>query len=399
MKQDDTLESAAVAPIQDGIDMWARADMEPRIRDILDRTIRDRAHGPYSARTEAEVIAMLTRYFERTERLQQIAVDDVSRMAGGASKEQFAFTLRHAGNPAGERLVLRMDPLEAIAQTCRGREAQVHRAFDGKLPVASVRSVDAEGDILGQPAIILGFVSGVTEPTEGTGHGVSGIGTRYDHWADKLSPQFIDALATVHTFDLVGADLDLFAVPRAGTRQAALWQVNWWSKVWWDGLVQPVAIMTYAERWLRENAPICEKPVMCHSDLRLGNFMFEEPSGKFTAVLDWELAHIGDFHEDIAWATQRLFGTWTDDGTFLVCGLIAREKFLADYEARSGNRIDPERLRYYEVLNAYKCGVIDLGQAMRASTEGNSHQDIVLTWLGSAGGVFLQQLVTLMRED
>ncbi|WP_327195404.1 phosphotransferase [Sphingobium sp. Ant17] len=189
-----------------------------------------------------------------------------------------------------------------------------------------------------------------------------------------------------------------FAAPEPGTRQAAIWQVNWWSQVWWDGVVQPVAMVTYAERWLRENAPICDQPVMCHSDLRLGNFMFEEPSGKFTAVLDWELAHIGDFHEDIAWAIQRLFGTWTDDGIFLVCGLIARDEFLRAYEIASGNRIDPVKLRYYEVLNAYKCAVIDLGQAMRAATESNNHQDIILTWLGSAGAVFLEQLVTLIRE-
>ena len=263
---------------------------------------------------------------------------------------------------AGEKLVLRMDPLEAIAQTCRGREAQVHKAFVDILPVASVRSVDADGEILGQPAIILGFVNGVTEPTQGTGHGFSGIGIRYDDWAAKLTPQFIDALAQVHLLDWRANDLSYFAAPEAGTRQAAIWQVNWWSKVWWDGLVQPVPMMSYAERWLRENAPVCDQPVMCHSDLRLGNFMFEEPSGKFTAVLDWELAHIGA------------------------------------YEAQSGNVIDPMKLRYYEVLNAYKCAVIDLGQAMRAATESNNHQDIILTWLGSAGAVFLEQLVTLIRE-
>ncbi len=340
---------------------------------------------------------MLTRYFA-AEGLADVAISDVSRMAGGASKEQFAFLLRHGADRQGERLVLRMDPLEAISQTCRGREAQVHRAFADILPVASVRSIDADGDIIGQPAIILGFVQGVTEPSQGSGHGVSGIGTRYDDWADKLAPQFIDALAKVHRFDWRTADLSYFAAPDPGTRQAAIWQVNWWSQVWWDGVVQPVAMLAYAERWLRENAPICDHPVMCHSDLRLGNFMFEEPSGKFTAVLDWELAHIGDFHEDIAWATQRLFGTWTDDGTFLVCGLISRDAFLSGYEAASGNRIDPTKLRYYEVLNAYKCAVIDLGQAMRAATESNNHQDIILTWLGSAGAVFLEQLVTLIRE-
>lgn len=388
--------NASARPI-DTVDIWDRDDMEPRIREILDRTVRDRVKGPYTAKTDTEVIAMLERYFA-TEGLGDIRVSGIARMAGGASKEQFAFLLQHKAVPEGERLVLRMDPLEAIAQTCRGREAQLHRAFGEILPVASVRSVDADGVVLGQPAIILSFVEGVTEPSDGKGHGVSGIGTRFDEWAPKLAPQFLNAFVQIHRFDWRGADLSYFAAPEPGTRQAAIWQVNWWSKVWWDGLVQPIAMVTYAERWLRENAPVCDDPVLCHSDLRLGNFMFEEPSGAFTAVLDWELAHIGDFHEDLAWAIQRLFGTWSEDGAFLVSGLIRREEFFRLYEEMSGNRIDPERLRYYEVLNAYKCAVIDLGQAMRAATESNNHQDIILTWLGSAGAVFLEQLVTLIRE-
>lgn len=389
--------SVRTTPAIDRVDIWDRDQIEPRIKDLLDRTLRDRAKGPYAAKTDIEVIAMLERHFASESR-EPIEIVDVARLSGGASKEQFAFTLRRPGDIEGERLVLRMDPLEAIAQTCRGREAQVHRAFQNILPVAPVRSLDADGDLIGQPAIILGYVHGVTEPTQGKGHGISGIGTHFEEWASKLAPQFLDALAKVHRFDWRSADLSYFAAPEPGTRQAAIWQVNWWSRVWWDGAVQPVAIMAYAERWLRENAPICDNPVMCHSDLRLGNFMFEEPSGQFTAVLDWELAHIGDFHEDLAWSMQRLFGTWTDGGEFLVSGLIPRAQFLSVYEELSGNRIDPVKLRYYEVLNAYKCAVIDLGQAMRAATEGNSHQDIVLTWLGSAGGVFLEQLVTMMRE-
>jgi hypothetical protein len=59
----------------------------------------------------------------------------------------------------------------------------------------------------------------------------------------------------VHRFDWRSADLSYFAAPEPGTRQAAIWQVNWWSRVWWDGAVQPVAIMAYAERWLREMLP------------------------------------------------------------------------------------------------------------------------------------------------
>lgn len=380
-----------------GIDMWDRDDMEPRVREILDRTVRDRGTGPYSAKTDAEVIAMLERLFA-TEGLRDVAISDIQRMAGGASKEQFAFRLTHGEAPEGERLVLRMDPLESITQTCRGREAQLHVAMADVLPVAPVRFVDPDGEKLGQPGVILGFVDGVTEPTAGSGKGVSGIGSRYDAWAAKLAPQFIDALVTIHGFDFSAADLSFFAVPEANSKQAPLWQVNWWSKLWWDSIVQPVPVVTLAERWLRENAPVCERPVVVHCDLRIGNFMFEEPSGRFTAVLDWELAHIGDFHEDIAWATQRLFGARREDGVFLVCGLLPRDEFIALYEERSGNRVDPVRLHYYEMLNAYKCAVMDLGQAIRAATQSNNHQDLVLTWLGSAGSVFLHDMVKLMRE-
>lgn len=378
------------------IDVWDRDDMEPRVREILDRTVRDRARGPYKAKSDDEVIAMLERFFV-AQGMTGVAITDVQRMAGGASKEQFAFTLAHDGAET-ERFVLRMDPLEAISQSCRGREAQLQVALGKVLPVAPVRWVDIDGEIIGQPAVILGFVKGVTEPSELSGKGVSGIGSRYDAWAEKLAPQFVDALVTIHGFDWSGSDMSLFAVPAAGTKQAAIWQVNAWSKLWWDGLVQPVPIVTYAERWLRENAPVCDKPVVCHCDLRIGNFMFEEPSGKFTAVLDWELGHIGDFHEDIAWATQALFGAWSDDGVFLVCGLLPRDQFIREYEEKSGNRIDPRKLRYYEVLNAYKCAVMDLGQAIRAAEESNNHQDLLITWLGSAGAVFLDQIVKLIRE-
>ena len=374
---------------------WDRSDMEPRIAEILDRKLRVRSAGPYAAKTDREVAAMLRRVFVANG-FKGVGIERIERMTGGASKEQFAFTLKHDGCEDGERLVLRMDPLESTAQTCRGREAEIQSAMFGVVPVAPVVYVDADGTTLGQPGMITRFVHGVTKPSDIRGSSVSGIGSRYDAWASKLAPQFVDGLARIHRFDWRAHNLSYFQAPQAGTSQAALRQVNWWSRVWWDDLVEPVPVVTLAERWLRENAPVCDRPVVVHGDYRIGNFMFEEPSGRFTAVLDWELAHIGDFHEDIAWVTQKLFGRRCEDGEFLVCALLPRREFIEQYEAKSGNRVDPERLRYYEILNAYKCAVMDLGAAMRAAHQGNNHQDLVLTWLGSAGAVFLNQLVVFL---
>lgn len=377
---------------------WDRDNMEPRVREILDRTVVDRARGPYRAKTADQVATILEGYFAKAEGLSGITISDVRRMAGGASKEQFAFVLRHTGDSKGTPLILRMDPLECISQSCRGREAQLHIAMKGVVPVAGIRGYDADGEILGQPGMIMNFVDGVTQPTDVKTVGVTGIGSRFDDWVPKLAPQFVDSYIKVHGFDYTKADLSYFKVPRAGTTDAAIWQVNWWSRLGWNALVEPVPIITLTERWLRENAPVCDKPVIVHGDLRIGNFMFEEPSGKFTAVLDWELGHIGDFHEDIAWVIQTLFGVRREDGVFLVCGLMPREEFLDAYQEQSGNRIDPVKLRYYEVLNAYKCAVMDLCQAIRAAKESTNHQDLVLSMLASAGAVFLDRIVQLLRE-
>jgi aminoglycoside phosphotransferase (APT) family kinase protein len=373
-------------------------DLEPRVRHVFDRKLVRRATGPYTARTDAEVDRALRRLFA-AEGLRGVRIEGLKRMAGGASKEQFAFSLQHDAAPDPERLVLRMDPLESIAETCRLREAQILRAMQGVVPVPRVRFVDPEGEHLGQPGLITSFVRGVAKPTDIDAASVSGVGSRFgERWARRLAPQFLQHLVAIHGFAWQGADLGAFAAPSAGTRQAAIRQVSWWARVWRDDATDAVPLLTWTECWLREHAPVCHEPVVVHGDYRMGNFMFEEPGGEMSAVLDWELAHLGDFHADLGWATQRLWGGSDARGGFLVSGLLQREEFLEQYEKRSGRTIDPETLRYYEVLGAWKCAVMQLGPGIRVPLEGNSHQDLVLTWLASAGSVLLEDIVALVRR-
>lgn len=379
-------------------DPWDRNAMDPRQKWVLERMLAYRRKGPYRARTSAEIQAMLGRYFDHLG-YRDATIANVRRMSGGASKEQFIFNIVHAGAPGGEKLVLRMDPPEGISQSCRGREAQLQNAMIGTLPVARIRHVDTDAEILDQAGSILEFVSGVTEPTSSGAKGVSGMGTRFDDIAPKLTPQFVDAFVKTHGLDWQSKDLSLFAKPRPGTTDAALWELNFWSGLYWNAIVEPVPIITLCERWLREHVPVCDKVGIVHGDLRIGNFMFEEPSGQFTAVLDWELGHLGDYHEDIAWTIQRLFGYLDDNGQFLVSGFLPREEFIEKYQRLSGNAIDPVKLRWYEILNAYKCAVMDLGQAMRVAEGHTNHQENVMTWLGSAGAVFLEQITKMLKEE
>lgn len=371
--------------------------MERQVAHVLDRKLRLRSAGPYAARTDGDVRDALTRLFA-AEGLRDIRITDLSRMTGGASKEQFAFTLSHADAAASERLVLRMDPYESVVDTCRGREAEIIGAVSPYIPVPSVRAVDAEGDLLGQPGVIVSMMSGVSMPTRMTGRAVSGIGGSYGEIGALLAPQFLGHLVTLHGLDAAALPLTLFDRPRPGTTDAALWQLNWFARSWHDDRLEPTPILSWVERWLRENAPVCDAPCIVHADYRMGNFLFSEPDGQITAVLDWELAHIGDFHEDIAYTIRPRFGSIGPDGELLVSGLIPKPLFLEEYERLSGRRPLSRNLQYYEVFSAWKSAVVVRAAAVRAAHEGHNHQDVLVAWLANGTGNHLRELADLMDQ-
>lgn len=374
-----------------------RDDIEPAIVAILDRTLRKRAQGPYRARRDAEVLAGLERLFAAHGH-RAVSITELRRLAGGASKEMFCFKLRHADLEQPERLVLRMDPLESIIETSRQREAEAIMAARGVVPAPEVRYVDHEGTWLGQSGLITTFIDGVTRPAEQGGNAVSGIGTDYGAAVERIKPQFLANLVAIHGLDWRAAQLPSFAPPDAYPEQAALWQVNWYERIWLQDAIEAIPLASLVRLWLRENAPACRELCFVHADYRMGNFMFDEASGTMTAVLDWELAHIGDFHEDLAYVTQKLFGRVDAQGRFLCCGLFEREEFLAAYAAASGRRIDREVLRYYEILNAWKSVVHTFATCLRVAQAGNNHQDVLLSWLAPVGHILLAAIADYLGE-
>ena len=378
-----------------------KADFEPRIWEILEAKLARREQTHYRALTNHSVLAKLDRLL-RANGVTDFSIEGLSRMPGGASKEQFWFDLvtSDAQGNKRERMVLRMDPREGIVETCRFREAEVLQAFKGHVPVVDVRFLDGDGAYLGQPGVVTGFVRGVSKPPTNEGAVLSGVGTTFNkQWRDRLTPQFMTNLAKIHAFDWSGAELPHFAAPTAYPTQAAAWQVNWWTKVWRDDLVHPYPLFTLTERWMRERLPACEEPVMLHGDYRTSNFMFDAETGEFTAVLDWELAHIGDFHEDLGWIVQKLFAGPPIDGETHICGLMTREDFLEGYEAITGRRINYKTLAFYEAFAGYKLAGMNLGSSIGAAERRNNHQDIVLTYLAAVGHTFLHQLVDAIREE
>lgn len=370
-------------------------DMEPRLRSLLRQRAERRSLPPYSARRDADVRVALEQFLAAY--VPGAAIGNLARVGGGASKEQFFFDLLHPGGQR-QRCVLRMDPLEAITETDRQREFEVLKAVRHIIPVPEPLWLDMDGSCFGRPAAIMAHVPGVTKPS-GSELRVSGLGTRLGpRLRERLREPFLDHLVALHALDWRRAELPGFDAPDADPGQAARWTLNYWRELLRIDRVEHLPIVALAEQWLIDNIPACEHLVLTHGDYRTGNYLFDEQAGRITAVLDWELARIGDYHEDIAWVLMRMFGTF-DDGRFRAGDLYEREEFIRAYEAASGRRVDRRTLHYYEVLSSWKCYVIVAANGVSVARARHNHQDVLLTFLAGAAPLFTADLCRLLQEE
>lgn len=330
---------------------------------------------------------------------------DLKRLPGGGSKEMFRFRL-HRKNEQGcdreENLILRMNPGESIVETHRLREFEMIAAMRGVVPVPPVYWVDADGSMLGNSGMICGFVSGVAKPTvpEGEGGKISGIGAGFPkRLREPLFEEFVDHLASIHRFDWRQAALTAFDVPAAGSTEAASLGVEHWSRVWEEDCFEEHPVITLAQQWLKAHLPVADEIRIVHNDYRNGNFMFDEDTCKITAILDWELARLGDIHEDLAWVLFPGFASADEHGTPLVCGLGTREAFLERYQRMSGLAVDAGKLHFYTVLNLYKLAILGSATNARAAADRQSHLDVMMNFSTGLGYGALAGLYQMLKAE
>lgn len=104
-------------------------------------------------------------------------------------------------------------------------------------------------------------------------------------------------------------------------------------------------IIALGLKWLEDNCPPQVEPVLNHGDYRMGNLLVE--GSRLTGVLDWELAHFGDRHEDLAFGCMAVWRFHRYDRPALGLGSI--EDYIAAYEAEAGVAIDPARFRFWTI--------------------------------------------------
>jgi aminoglycoside phosphotransferase (APT) family kinase protein len=383
--------------------MRERFPTEREIDVMLTRKMQRRAGPPFAGMTLERVSECVDRFL-RAHIEGPFEIADQCWFAGGASKIQMGFALSWNEPGVGRtvtRLVVRMEPSESMNSTSRLREFQVLRAFAGVLPVPRAYWVDADGEWFPEPALIYAFAEGVTKPTKLRNDQISGTGMNFGpDFRRRLAPQFVQHLAAIHRFDFSGADMSAFTLPRLGSTESTLWQLNRARRVWEEDRGEELPFVEIAANWLMRNLPELDRVSVVHGDYRSGNFLFRESDAQITAVLDFERGYLGDRHRDLAWTAAYPFGHLAEDGkTFLVSGLVPIDDFFEAYEKASGLSVDPKRLRFFKIFNCYQLMLSTLGTGYRVVRLGKSHQDIVLAWAGAAGYSFAEPLRQALEEE
>lgn len=122
-------------------------------------------------------------------------------------------------------------------------------------------------------------------------------------------------------------------------------------------------IIALGLRWLLDHIPDPIDPVLNHGDYRLGNVLVED--SHLTGVLDWELAHFSDYHEDLAFGCMPVWRFGAYDRPAL--GLGSLEEYFAAYEAAGGQKIDPARFRFWTIYRTvwWALGCLKNGKVWR----------------------------------
>ncbi|MFC1402149.1 MULTISPECIES: phosphotransferase family protein [Streptacidiphilus] len=280
---------------------------------------------------------------------QPVAVEP---MRGGGSCEVFAVTR------GAERWVLRRAPQHANATSAHDvlREFRILDAIKDE-PVLIARPVlaCADPEVFGSPFYLMERIAGVPVRSR-----IPGAWAARPDTHGLALEQLVDALAAIHAVDWRGCGLeDLSRSGAEGERRTERWLAQLDG---YGGRELPEARQVAA--WLDADQPPDQPAALCHGDYKLDNLLFApQAPPRLLAVVDWEMAAVGDPLVDLAWAlifhpgpegTLRL-GVTGEPG-FAVDRLPDRAALVKRYTEASGR--DTAALGWYEVFARWKLAVV-----------------------------------------
>ena len=291
-----------------------------------------------------ELKARITAYLRaRMPEAGAVEITALSRIHGGASRE--TFRVRVNMERGGERgLIFRRDPVSTLIETDRQIEFAAYRSFrDSNVPVPGALFLETETQWLERPFFVMEEIEG------GTAASILSADPYGPH-AAKIGEQFFSILGRIAARDVKSSELAQHSqMPKPGEAWAR--ELAHWEKVIDEDELERQPIARAAIRWMRRNPPPpAQRISIVHGDYRTGNFL-HDGQGRIIAILDWEMAHLGDPLEDLAWALDPL---WSHHNPAKPAGTIAGAAAIATWEKASGLKADPKALAWWSTFASLK---------------------------------------------
>lgn len=310
--------------------------------------------------------------------LGPVTTTAIERLSGGASRQSFVVTL---ATQTGERkVVVQRKRSGGLGARLVDEAALVEVAGAAGVPVATVLLSTDDPGVVGGEAMAVDFVAGES---------LAPVILRHDEWSSARSVLPKQAASALVAIGRIPADDPRLAWLRADDPVALIDALH-------HGLGRHQPVIELALRWLVANRPPEVAPRVVHGDFRMGNLMVNSPGG-LTAVLDWELAHLGDPVEDLAWACVKAWRFGSDAAALGLCGI---EEWIDLWVDAGGDRPDRDRLQWWLVYGTLRWAVIcELQVAAHLSGMAQSVELAVLGRRVAESELDLLQLLGMVAES
>jgi aminoglycoside phosphotransferase (APT) family kinase protein len=289
-----------------------------------------------------------------------LALSPLTKPSIGFSNDTLVCHVTYQEDGAGRRedLVVRLEPadFQIFPEYDLRGQARIMQCLAGTdVPVPNVRWIEEDSGVAGRAFYVMDRVAGDV-PSEVPPYHAAGV---FADAAPQERTQMwwsgIETLARVQAVDWKAAGLGFLGEPPGGT-PAVRPQLEYYERMldWAEEAGEPQTVLRSAQRWLRENECEAEWVTLCWGDSRLPNVIYR--GTEVAAVLDWEMAFLGDPETDLAW---WLFMDWFASGGYDLArleGMPGREETVARYEELTGRPV--RNLFYNEVFAGMRFGVI-----------------------------------------
>ena len=308
----------------------------------------------------------LTAYLSEKIGADNLVVNGMTKIEQGMSSETFFFDLSYTKNQneVREEIVIKREPSGGILETYDLSKEFIllNSLIAGGITVPQVLWNEPDAKIFERPFYAMKKVEG----------DVFNVDPRRpsklmfkDDERPSLAEDFVSNIVKIHNFDWKNSDMGFPADP-GKDNEPVIRQIEQHEQAIDLAGYRSLPIVAMSINWLKQNAPEIDRLNIVHGDYRIGNFISKD--GRIQAVIDWEMCHLGDPHEDLAYI---LSPAWRSADEGLVNHLMTEGEFIKKYQEMSGISVDPYKLMYYGGINIIR-GLDLMCTAAKNFTHGQS---------------------------